>query len=88
MNVLADALKRAGTSEGAKLRDALAQTANFAGVTGNLTINAERNAVKPAVIYKLQDGKSYPVYREEAQPSGTPMTAATAPGFVIRFALW
>ncbi len=66
MKVLADALKRAGTSDGAKLRDALAQTSKFSGVTGTITINAERNASKPTVIFKLQGGKIYPVYRAEA----------------------
>jgi len=66
MKVLADALKRAGTSDGAKLRDAIARTSKFSGVTGVITINAERNASKPTVIFKLQGGKIYPVYREEA----------------------
>jgi branched-chain amino acid transport system substrate-binding protein len=66
MNVLADALKRAGTSDAAKLRDAIAQTSKFSGVTGTITINAERNASKPTVIFKLQGGKIFPVYRAEA----------------------
>ncbi len=66
MRVLGDALKRAGTSDGAKLRDALAQTSKFSGVTGVITINAERNASKPTVIFKLQGGKIYPVYRAES----------------------
>ena len=65
MKVLADALKRAGTSDAAKLRDAIAQTSKFSGVTGTLTINAERNASKPTVIFKLQGGKIFPVYRAE-----------------------
>ncbi|HKP73468.1 MAG TPA: ABC transporter substrate-binding protein [Pyrinomonadaceae bacterium] len=66
MKVLADALKRAGTSDAAKLRDAIAQTSKFPGVTGTITINAERNASKPTVIFKLQGGKIFPVYRAEA----------------------
>jgi branched-chain amino acid transport system substrate-binding protein len=66
MRVLADALNRAGTSEGPKLRDAIAATKDFAGVTGVITINAERNAVKPAVVLKLQDGKY--VYQETISP--------------------
>lgn len=65
LKVLADALKRAGTNERAKLREALAQTAKFSGVTGVITFNAERNAAKPMVVFKLQDGKIVPVYREE-----------------------
>ena len=66
MKVLADALKRAGTSDPTKLRDAIAQTSKFSGVTGVITINAERNASKPTVIFKLQGGKIFPVYRAEA----------------------
>jgi branched-chain amino acid transport system substrate-binding protein len=66
MKVLADALKRAGTSDAAKLRDALAQTSKFSGVTGTITINADRNASKPTVIFKLQGGKIFPVYRAES----------------------
>jgi branched-chain amino acid transport system substrate-binding protein len=66
MRVLADAIKRAGTTEGPKLRDAIAATQNFAGVTGVISINAERNAVKPAVVLKLQDGKY--VYQETINP--------------------
>jgi branched-chain amino acid transport system substrate-binding protein len=66
MRVLADAIGRAGTTDGPKLRDALAQTKAFAGVTGLITINDERNAVKPAVILKLQDGKY--IYQETIQP--------------------
>jgi branched-chain amino acid transport system substrate-binding protein len=56
--VLADAIKRAGTTDSAKLRDALAATKNFPGVTGLTTINAERNASKPATIIAVQDGKA------------------------------
>jgi len=33
MNVLADAIRRAGTTDGPRLRDAIAHTTNFAGVT-------------------------------------------------------
>ena len=77
MRVLGDALKRAGTSEGPKLRDAIAATKDFPGVTGVITINAERNAVKPAVVLKLQDGKY--VYQETITPD-TPSgsTASTS----------
>jgi branched-chain amino acid transport system substrate-binding protein len=66
MRVLGDALKRAGTTQGPKLRDAIASTKDFAGVTGVITINAERNAVKPAVVLKLQDRKY--VYQETIKP--------------------
>jgi len=66
MRVLADAIKRAGTTNGLKLRDAIAATKDFAGVTGVITINGERNAVKSAVVLKIQDGKF--VYQETIKP--------------------
>ena len=67
MNVLADAIRRAGTTDGPKLRDAIAQTANFSGVTGIISINAQRNAIKPIVVLRLENGKY--VYQETLQPS-------------------
>jgi branched-chain amino acid transport system substrate-binding protein len=77
MRVLGDSLKRAGTSEGSKLRDAIAATKGFAGVTGVITIDPERNAVKPAVVLKLQDGKY--IYQETISPDAPGGAAAPAP---------
>jgi branched-chain amino acid transport system substrate-binding protein len=67
MNVLADSIRRAGTTDGPKLRDAIAHTTNFAGVTGVITINDQRNAIKPIVVLKLENGKY--IYQETIQPS-------------------
>jgi branched-chain amino acid transport system substrate-binding protein len=55
--VLADAIRRAGTVAGPAVRDALAATRDFAGVTGRTTIDADRNAAKAAAIFTVQDGK-------------------------------
>lgn len=55
--VLVDAIKRAGTTDGPKLRDALAATKNFAGVTGVTNIDANRDASKPAAIIAIKAGK-------------------------------
>lgn len=55
--ILADAIRRAGTTEGPKVRDAIAATRDFQGVTGKITIDKERNAVKPAVVLKVAGGK-------------------------------
>jgi len=55
--VLADAIKRAGTTEEPKLRDAIAATKEFEGVTGKTTLDEHRNATKPAVIITVKDGK-------------------------------
>jgi len=76
MKVLADAIKRAGTTENVKLRDAIGQTKNFPGVTGQITIDQDRNAVKPAVVLKLQDGKF--VYETTIAPEGA-TTSSSAP---------
>ncbi len=54
---LADAIKRAGSTEPAKLRDALAATKEFDAVTGKVAINAQRDAVKSAVILQVKGGK-------------------------------
>ncbi|MBI3874961.1 MAG: ABC transporter substrate-binding protein, partial [Verrucomicrobia bacterium] len=54
--VLADAIKRAGTTDGPKLRDTLAAT-DFVGATGRTKIDAERNAPKAAVIITVENGK-------------------------------
>lgn len=55
--VLADAIKRAGSPERAKIRDALAATKDFAAVTGVITINEKRDASKNAVVITVKDGK-------------------------------
>lgn len=73
MHFLAEAIQRAGTADGAKLRDALAETKNFSGVTGMISMDADRNAVKPAAVLKLEDG-AY-IYQETIQPE----TAVAAP---------
>ena len=55
--LVADAMRRAGSTEGKRVRDALAATADFPGVTGRITMDADRNPVKPAVILKIEGGK-------------------------------
>jgi branched-chain amino acid transport system substrate-binding protein len=64
--LLFDALERAGTTDSAPLRDALAQTKDFKGVTGVISIDADRNAVKPATVLKLQDAAF--IYQETIYP--------------------
>ena len=58
MRLMADAISRAGSTEGAKIRDALAATENFPGASGSITIDANRNAEKPIVILKIENGKT------------------------------
>lgn len=54
--LLFDAMERAGTTEGAALRDAIAATTNFTGITGQITLDANRNPIKPAVVLEVKDG--------------------------------
>ena len=55
--ILADAMKRAGTTDGVKLKQAIASTKDFPAVTGKITLNAERNADKSAVMLVVKDGQ-------------------------------
>ncbi len=50
--VIADAFKRAGSNDTVKLTAALANTKGFKGVTGSMSINAQRDAEKDAVVLK------------------------------------
>ncbi len=55
--VLVDAIRRAGSTEGAKIRDALAATRGLKGVTGTTTIDKNRDATKPATVITIKGGK-------------------------------
>lgn len=55
--ILAEAMKRAGGFESNKVREQLAATKDYPGVTGTITINRERNAVKPAVVLQVRGDK-------------------------------
>jgi branched-chain amino acid transport system substrate-binding protein len=56
--VALDAIERAGSTEGAAIRDALAATADFEGVTGTINFDENGDALKNmAVIKTVMDGK-------------------------------
>lgn len=55
--MIADAIKRAGGTEGAKIAEALAKTKDLRVSTGILTIDANHNPVKSAVVIEMKDGK-------------------------------
>ncbi|MBJ6760633.1 ABC transporter substrate-binding protein [Myxococcaceae bacterium JPH2] len=56
--VAVESLKKASPPSGATLRDTIATTHDFPGVTGTLSMDANRNPVKPAVILKVGEGKT------------------------------
>lgn len=66
MRLLADAIGRAKSTSGKDLAEAINSTKDFAGVTGVITIDAERNARKPAVILEMKGGR--PRYAATIQP--------------------
>jgi branched-chain amino acid transport system substrate-binding protein len=55
--MLFDAFKRAGSTESAAVRNALAQTKDFPGVTGKITLDSNRNAQVPAYMLRIEGGK-------------------------------
>ncbi|MDR3564900.1 MAG: ABC transporter substrate-binding protein [Negativicutes bacterium] len=64
--VLIDAIKRANSTDSAKIREALAATKDYQGASGKLTLNATHDAVKGAVILAFKDGKQ--VYQSTVNP--------------------
>jgi branched-chain amino acid transport system substrate-binding protein len=57
LKLLADAMKRAGTTDPSKVNAAIASTSGFPGVTGNITLDDHRNPTKPAVMLQVRNGK-------------------------------
>jgi branched-chain amino acid transport system substrate-binding protein len=55
--LLAEAIQRAGSPNSQAIRDALAKTTGFEGVTGQISFDANRNASKPGLIVTVKDGK-------------------------------
>lgn len=51
-----DAIERAGSVDKKAIRDALAVTKNFPGVTGTITMGTDRNPEKSATIVQIRDG--------------------------------
>jgi len=57
IRLVADAIQRAGSTDPQAIRDALAKTKDFPGVTGTITIDADRNARKSAVVLTIRNGQ-------------------------------
>jgi branched-chain amino acid transport system substrate-binding protein len=64
--ILFEAMQRAKSLSGKDLAAELANTKDFDGVTGKISIDAERNAVKPAVMLEMKDGE--PTYISTVPP--------------------
>jgi branched-chain amino acid transport system substrate-binding protein len=53
--VIIDAIKRSGKADPAAIRDALATTKDYPGVSGSITIDANHNARKSLVMLEIKD---------------------------------
>lgn len=75
VGVLADALRRGGRPDRQALRDALAATRDYPGVTGNITLQPDRDADKAAVVLQVRDGERVQVARLAPEPRSSPGSA-------------
>ena len=64
--LLVDAIKRANSTDAAKITKALAETKDFASVSGPMSLNDTHDAVRGVVIVEMKDGKQ--VYKETIKP--------------------
>ncbi len=55
--MLFEAIRRAGSDDPRKIRDALASIRDFSGVTGKMALDANGDAVKSAAILKIEGGR-------------------------------
>jgi branched-chain amino acid transport system substrate-binding protein len=65
--VMFDAIRRANSAEPARIKAALATTRGVQGATGTITLNAQRDAVKSAVILEVRENSVR--YRETVNPT-------------------
>jgi branched-chain amino acid transport system substrate-binding protein len=78
--IMFDAIKRSKSLDGTAIRDALAATKDFPGVTGNVTFNENRDAVKPIVMIEIKDGGKYTVReRVNVEGAAAPAVANASP---------
>jgi branched-chain amino acid transport system substrate-binding protein len=75
--LLFDAIKRANSTDPKAIRDALAQTQNFSAISGTITLDENRNPVKPATVLQVKDGKL--TFMELINPEGTAATETSDP---------
>jgi branched-chain amino acid transport system substrate-binding protein len=78
--IMLDAVARSRSLERTAIRDSLSQTKDFPGVTGTITFDPARNAVKPVVIIRIGDNGKQSVEAHVSPadiPPSTPTPTAT-----------
>ncbi len=56
-NLLFDAIRRAGSTDGSKIREALATTNNFPALYGPISFDKDRVTTRPGVVIKIENQK-------------------------------
>ena len=64
--MIVNAINKANSADTVKIRDEMAKTKDFPGVSGSITLNETHDAVKSAVIIEMKDGKQ--VFKEKVNP--------------------
>jgi branched-chain amino acid transport system substrate-binding protein len=64
--IVCEAIGKGASTKGSDIAAQLAATKDFSGVTGKISIDSDRNAVKPAVILEMKGGE--PTYVTTIQP--------------------
>jgi len=57
LHILADAIKATNGLDKKAIRDHIAQTKNYDGVSGNITMGPDRDPIKPVAMIKIENGE-------------------------------
>ena len=57
LHIFANAVKRAGSLDRAKIRDEIAATKDYQGVSGTISMGPDRNPIKPVAIIQIRNGQ-------------------------------
>lgn len=57
LKILAGAIQKAGALDRKAIRDNIAATANYEGVSGTITMGPDRNPIKPVAMIKIENGQ-------------------------------
>jgi branched-chain amino acid transport system substrate-binding protein len=57
LHILADAIKKSGSLDKKKIRDNIAATQNYQGVSGVITMGPDRDPIKPVAMIKIENGQ-------------------------------
>ena len=58
LKIIAAAIDRAGSLDGKAIRDQIAATKDYEGVSGKITMGADRNPIKPVAMIKIANGQT------------------------------